>query len=227
MTFLSSLGLRVAARLAYKLVEKQQWLPKSVYHQMALDKLRHGELGDAKRFNDIALRKKPDYEKALVMHDVLAMRRDAMLAYLRRDIQQEEQAIANLAAEQQVLRRTLSRHNFWRAGLQILPWLFAASTLAVFFGAFWFFRQRHDLLLGGLAGGLGVALTFLTLQIFLLYRDNKLNRALQQRETTAALAAQEREFNLRARRLRRLQNELAQAQHLFRVKKDDEISEKL
>ena len=79
MALLSSIVVVAATKLGLKVAGKRKWLPKSIYHQLALEKMRHGELVDALRLNEIALQKKSDYEKALILRDLISMRRDALV----------------------------------------------------------------------------------------------------------------------------------------------------
>ena len=108
MAFLSSLAVVAATKIGFKVAEKQKWLPARVYHQLAIDKLRSGKLKDAARANAIALKKKPDYEKAMVVRDLIAMRRDALLTRLLRDIDIEESAIRDINKNSRKISRSVT-----------------------------------------------------------------------------------------------------------------------
>jgi len=95
---LTTLALTVS-RLAYRLAEKKRWLPGGAYHRLSVDSLKTGDLDEAERLNRLALERKPRHGKALVVRDLIAMRRDASTAKLRRQIDEEQLRIRELQTE--------------------------------------------------------------------------------------------------------------------------------
>ena len=218
MAFLASIAIVAATKLGFKVAEKKKWLPKSIYHQLALDKMQHGELFDAMRLNEIALQKNPNYEKALIVKDLIAMRRDALLNNLLRDIDQETRAIKDLGEENRAINRRLARYGMATLILKIAPWLFLFINIFTYLASYLFFVRAHHLIWGSLLGGFGVMCTMLVFYFFRLMHELEIKYGIQQDELLAAQKSMAKELDIRTRRLRQLQSKLLQTRYQLRVK---------
>jgi len=136
---LTSLVL-ACSRLAYRLAEQKRWLPGGAYHRMSVERLRNGDLDEADRLNRLALERKPEHGKALVVRDLIAMRRDASTAALERRIEEERRQIHVLKAECRARRLRVSaierrrRRKRWSAWL-LVPLAGAGALTAGFVAA--------------------------------------------------------------------------------------------
>lgn len=109
LSVLSTLSVLVLSKIGYKVAEKQRWLPKFFYHRLSMEKLKHGDLEGAELYNAIAMDKGPDYDKALIMRDLIAMNRDAQADELDLLIREEERNIAEVEKLRARNVRILSR----------------------------------------------------------------------------------------------------------------------
>ena len=92
---LSKLGLKVA--------ENKKWLPSGYYHKKSVEQLKNGDIRRATNYNDTAIKKNPDSEKAQVIKELISMQRDSQLQAFQRQIENEEKNI-------QMLNQELSRN---------------------------------------------------------------------------------------------------------------------
>lgn len=106
---LTSLSFLAASKIGYKIAQKRSWLPASFYHLLSIERLKQGDLNAAAQFNTIALQKKPNLENALVVKDVLAMRRDSLQRDVSRKVQDELLQIMTLQRQQQLARKRLRK----------------------------------------------------------------------------------------------------------------------
>ncbi|MBN1479729.1 hypothetical protein EH223_17615 [candidate division KSB1 bacterium] len=217
MSFLSSIAVVVATRLGYKIAEKKKWLPSSVYHQLTLAKLRDGNLRDAIRLNHIALQKKPNYEKALIVQDVIAMQRDALFSRLTHDINQETVAIQDIAIVNRVLSRQLFRAKIVAHFNKFLPWILLFFNIFLYLLAYFFFVVGSDAVAGSLLSAGAIGCTVLIVALFRFMNDLQIRNSLQQKELSTAQRSKAQELNLHKRRLRELQSQLTQTRYQLRI----------
>jgi hypothetical protein len=118
-------------RAGYRFAERREWLPASVYRQRALKCLKDGDLPSSARYNRIALAKRPDAENALVIRDLLAMRRDALLRNLETRIEKEHRAINDIHLERDQYRNRRRRLR-WIHGLLTYGLSVGAGGVPVF-----------------------------------------------------------------------------------------------
>ncbi|NOY59911.1 MAG: hypothetical protein GXO75_13425, partial [Calditrichaeota bacterium] len=93
---ISIYSLLAVSKIGVKIAEKKKWMPAGYYHRLSLQKLKQGDLGSAEKFNTIAINKSPDDEGALVVRDLISMRRDADARDIMNRIVAEEEQIIQL-----------------------------------------------------------------------------------------------------------------------------------
>lgn len=106
---LTSLSFLAASKFGYKIAQRRKWLPASFYHLLSIERLKQGDLNAAAQFNAIALQKKPNLDNALVVKDVLAMRRDSLQRDVSRKVQDELLQIMTLQRQQQLARKKIRK----------------------------------------------------------------------------------------------------------------------
>ncbi len=161
-------------RAGYHYAERRKWLPASVYRQRALKCLKDGDLTSSARYNRIALAKRPEAKNALVIQDILAMRRDLLLRNLEMRVESEHDAINDIHREQDGHRNKRRRlqciHGLLTYGLSIgaagvpvflivmtlldrvhlsVPAMIALALVLIFFW-FWSWRGGLETLLDGI-----------------------------------------------------------------------------
>lgn len=218
MAILGSLAVMTATRLGFKLAEKKKWLPSSVYHQLAMEKLRAGELQDAVRLNNIALQKKPDYEKALIVKDLLAMRRDALVADLIRQITQEQAAIQSIEKTTISISRQLSRFKMRVTLIKIIPWLFLFVNIFIYLLSYFYLTMWHNPMIGSVLGGAAIVSSILVYFLFQAMTERDIQASLKRDEMRTAKHSMSRELVIRQNRLRMLQSKLSQTRYQLTVK---------
>ena len=218
MTFFSSLAVMAATRLGYKVAERKKWLPSSLYHQLALDKLRDGDLQQAARLNQIALQKKPNYEKALIVKDLIAMRRDALLNNLLQQINSEKTAIGEIDHQNKAVSRQYRRVRFIAGFLKFSPWMFLFINIFTYLLAYFFLTTGQRLILGTTLGGFAVVCTILVFVFFRTVSDQEVQARLKLDDLLAARKSMRSELGMRERRLRSLQSKLSETRYKLRVK---------
>ena len=92
---LSKVGLKVA--------ENKKWLPSGYYHKKSVEQLKNGDIQRATDYNDTAMKKNPDSEKAQVIKELISMERDSKLQVFQRQFENEAKNI-------QILNEKLSRN---------------------------------------------------------------------------------------------------------------------
>lgn len=218
MALLSSLAVVTASRLGFKLAEKKKWLPSSVFHQLSVEKLRSGDLQEAIHLNAIALQKKPDYEKALVVKDLLAMRRDAMLADLLSQIKVESAAIQTLDKSMASVSRQLGRFKMTVLLNKIVPWLFLFVNIFIYLLSYLFLTIWQQPLYGSVLGGLAVVTSILAYFFFQFMSDRDIQTRLKKNELETAQKSMVQELAIRNKRLRALHSKLSQTRYQLMVK---------
>lgn len=119
-----------ATRLAYRMAEKKRWLPGGAYHRLSVDSLKTGDLDEAERLNRLALERKPRHGKALVVRDLIAMRRDASTAELRRQLDEEQLRIRDLQAERLACLGTVTKSERRQRRRRLSFWLLVPVAAA-------------------------------------------------------------------------------------------------
>ena len=216
MAFLSSLAVIVATKLGFKLAERKKWLPASVYHQLAVNKLRQGDLQATIHLNEITLKKNPRHEKAQVVKDLIAMQRDALLRHLMADIEQEKEFIrelqlANLSVSRQLnhLQKSCYLNKF-------IPWMFLFANFFVYFSSYVLIQNRHKQIIGSLVGGVAIIGTLLIYILFRQMGEHNIQSSIKKQELATKQRSMSQELQMRTRRLRRLQSKLSETRHQLR-----------
>jgi len=213
---LTSLVLLVS-RLTWRLAEKKRWLPGGAFHRRSMEHLRSGDLDAAERLNRLALERKPRHDKAQVVRDLIAMRRDAVTADLQRQFDEETCRIDDLAEEREACRRTLVRIDKRRRRARILTWLLAplAATGALGVGMV-MGGGAYPLWARVTAGAAGAGIV-LALVLSRFVADGRVDDVVQKEEKRAALTTLARELGTRRRRAaeldRRLMESIRQDEH--------------
>lgn len=226
MSFLSSIAVVAATRLGYKLAEKKKWLPTSLYHHLTLIRLRDGNLRDAHRFNQIVLHRKPHYEKALIVQDVISMQRDALLAQLIQDISHENTSIREIVAADKTISRQLDRLKFFAHVFKFLPWIFLFFNIFLYLSAYYVLIISKKSLAGGLLSAGAGGCTVLILLFFRSISELHIQNSIKQKELSTAQKSRVQELNIHQHRLRELQSQLSQTRHYLRTLNHAEISQK-
>ncbi|MBN1560560.1 hypothetical protein JW998_09935 [candidate division KSB1 bacterium] len=216
MAFLSSLAVILATRLGLKLAEKKKWLPAGVYHQLAINKLKYGDLQDAIRLNEIALEKSPRHEKAQVVKDLIAMQRDALLGHLMTDIEREKGFIRELQTTSMSISRQLSRLRRSSSLSKFIPWLFLFGNFFAYLASFVLIRIRHEAMVGSLVGGVAVICTLLIYFLFRRLSEYNVQSGIKRQELATMQRSLSQELQMRTRRLRQLQSKLSETRHQLR-----------
>ncbi len=203
---LTTLAL-TATRLAYHLAEKKRWLPGGAYHRLSVDRLKAGDLDEAERLNRLALQRKPKHHRALVVRDLIAMRRDATTAEIQKRLDDEQLRIDALQAERQTCRWTLARGERRRRHKRLAGWLLIPLAVAGALVAGTVLAGEQFPLWGRIvAGAVGAALVFvLVLPRFI---GGRVDDLVREEECRAALVTLSREIEARSRRTAELQRQL-------------------
>ncbi|MBN2411995.1 hypothetical protein JXQ31_09915 [candidate division KSB1 bacterium] len=118
LTAISSILTAGLIRIGYKIAENRKWLPKSIYHRLSVKKIKEGDLKQAHFFNSVAIKKHPDYENALIMRDIISMRKDAQSDRIKRMITTEEDNIQTLLSlkneNEKLLKKQQSKNSISR-----------------------------------------------------------------------------------------------------------------
>jgi|GEM_PF-4362173 len=141
-SFITSALFSLGTKATFKLADRYQFLPAKVYHRMALDKLKESRLDEAARYNRITLTKKPDFDKALVIRDLITMRRDSALSKLDQRITEKRQKIQELKDRQKSQRQQIIRLSLLRIATIIAVFLFSVSVIS-FFLFLYMYIQGH------------------------------------------------------------------------------------
>ncbi len=210
---LTTLALTVT-RLAYHLAEKKRWLPGGAYHRLSVDRLKAGDLDEAERLNRLALRRKPKHRQALVIRDLIAMRRDAATAALRVRVAEEKSRISALQEERLACRRELARSDRRLRRSRLLTWLLvpaaAAAALATGFAISQVGLPPWSRILAGL---LGAALVVFLVLLRFTGGQRRMDAALRDQECRAALVTLSRELEIRVRRTAELERRIESIAH--------------
>jgi len=118
---LTSAALAAFARFGYVMADEKRWLPRFIYNQRALRLLREGDLDAAGREIDSVLVRKPDDERAQLIGELIAMRRDARDAGLNKAIEWERRCLHRLKERIERHSRTLSSGIRRERLLRIVP----------------------------------------------------------------------------------------------------------
>lgn len=216
MAFLSSLAIIAATRLGFKLAEKKKWLPKGVYHQLAVNKLRQDDLPGAIRLNQIALEKDPQHEKAQIVQDLIAMRRDAILTGLLTDIAREKESIRDLQTSSLSIARQHGRLNRNRRAQKFIAWVFLFGNFFTYLLSYLILQRSDHQNVGLLVGGAAVSCTLLIYFLFRRMSEGDIQTGIQKQELITTQRSTSRELEMRTRRLRQLQSKLSETRHQLR-----------
>jgi hypothetical protein len=198
-----------ATRLVYHLAEKRRWLPGGAYHRLSVDRLKSGDLDEAERLNRLALQRKPTHGKALVVRDLIAMRRDAATAALLGRVAEEKAKISALQEERLAFRRELARSGRRLRRSRLLTWLLVpAAAVAALASGFAISQAGLPPLSRILAGLLGVALVLVLVLLRFTGGQRRTEAALRDQEYRAALVTLSREIETRVRRTSELERRI-------------------
>jgi len=207
-----------ATRLGFKIAEKKKWLPSSVYHQLALEKLRTGNLEEAVKLNNIALQKRPNFEKALVVKDLLAMQRDALIAKLLKSIEQEKTSIKMLQKADADTKRQLKLIKIKLRLFTFLPLLFLFLNIFIYLWSYVLLIVWQHPMAGSLLGGSAIVGSILVYFYFQFVRDRDIQERIKKDELLSAQYSKTQELAIHQKRLRTLQSQLSQTRYQFMVK---------
>jgi hypothetical protein len=206
---LTSLAVTVT-RLAYRLAERKRWLPGGAFHRRSMDSLRSGDLDEAERLNRLALERKPRHDKAQVVRDLIAMRRDAVTGDLHRRLDAETDRIRKLEQERTACSRTLARIEKRRRRARIGAWLLVPLSAAGALGA--------GMVAGGAAYPLWARITagvvgtgIIVALVISRFIGSRADELVQEQECRAALETLARELGTRRRRTAELQRQLKES----------------
>ena len=216
MALLSSLAFIAVTKLGLKVAEKKKWLPAGVYHQLTMEKLRQGDLRQAIRLNEIALQKDPDLEKALVVKDLIAMRRDALLHHVLKDLEQEKNAIREIQSKSLSISRELGRLRTVERMNKFAPWVFLFLNIFTYLSSYLLIVLWNRFISGSLLGGFAVICTMFIYMLFRRMFDQNIQINLRRQELFAAQKSMAHELEIRTRQLRRLQSKLSETRHQLR-----------
>ena len=209
MPLLYSIAIAAAARLGYKLAEDRKWLPGRLYRQLALDKLKSGDLEGALQFSSTALQKNPDDDKAGLVKEIIAMHRDAKMAALLKSIEQEVETLDLLEKGRTRLRRQI-RRILWYENVEIsLVWLLFIITFSVYILVYFLFDSLDRHIAASLLGGVAVILTIIFVFFFKGLPDKRQQRSLDRLELLASERSMFKEIEMRRNRLLQLRGSLA------------------
>ncbi len=183
-----------------------------------MEKLRAGELQAAVRFNRIALQKNPHHEKALIVKDVLAMRRDALLMDLMQHIEQERAAMHKIEKTLTFISRQLSHFKSRILVFKISAWLFLFVNIFIYLSSYFYLTVRHNPIIGSVLGGLAVVSSVVVYFLFQFMRDRDIQSILKKNELMSAQKSMTQELAMRKKRLRTLHSQLSQTRYQLMVK---------
>ena len=209
MPLLYSIAIAAAARLGYKLAEDRKWLPGRFYRQLALDKLKSGDLEGALQFSSIALQKNPDDDKAGLVKEIIVMHRDAKMAALLKSVEQEAETLDLLEKDRIRIRRQI-RRILWYKNVELsLVWLLFIITFSVYVLVYFLFDSFNRHIAASLLGGVAVLLTIVFVFFFKSLPDRRLQRSLDRLELLASERSMFKEIEMRQNRLLQLRGSLA------------------
>ena len=209
MPLLYSIAIAAAARLGYKLAEDRKWLPGRFYRQLALDKLKSGDLEGALQFSSIALQKNPDDDKAGLVKEIIVMHRDAKMAALLKSVEQEAETLDLLEKDRIRIRRQI-RRILWYKNVELsLVWLLFIITFSVYVLVYFLFDSFNRHISASLLGGVAVLLTIVFVFFFKSLPDRRLQRSLDRLELLASERSMFKEIEMRQNRLLQLRGSLA------------------
>ena len=218
MAFLSSVAIIAATKLGFKLAEKKKWLPAGLYHQLTLEKLKQGDLQNAVRLNEITLEKKPDHEKAQIVQDLIAMRRDTLLSQILQNIKLEKSAIRDIHEESRRISRRLYRLKTTEYLSKFAPWVFLFVNIFTYLFSYVLIVVYNNQIAGSLLGGFAVVCSLLLFFHFRRFNEVNIQCGLQAQELTSAQKSMAKELVIRNRRLRQLQSQLSRTRYQLGVK---------
>lgn len=204
----SSALVSAIARVGFKLADRYEWLPKDIYHRKSLDALKTGNLEQAAQYNRIALRKNPDYEKALIMQDIIFMKRDASLNSLNKKILYHEQSLLTLIQRQAKIKKSIKSIK-WITRIQVIvSILFILACLFTFGLTALQLNSQNNL--HWIWPVLSAGLTIVTGYFFFSLPSLRMNNDLKHQENITILNALECEMKHHSRKLRMLKGSRAE-----------------
>ncbi len=210
---LTTLAL-TASRLALRLAEKRRWLPGSAWHRRSLDSLKAGDLDEAARLNRLALERSPNHDKAQVVSDLIAMRRDAATAGLQKQIDEERLQIQVLESEHQEYRQELLHRQRVGRHRRLLAWLLVPLSSAGALATGWVvINQEFPLWSRFAAGLLGVGLVAMLVLLRFTDDSSSTEGEVLDQERRAALVTLNREIETRRQRTAELERRLLETLH--------------
>ena len=209
MPLLYSIAIAAAAKLGYKLAADRNWLPGRLYGQLALDKLKDGDLDGAMRFSDVVLKKNPDDEKAGLVREIIAMRRDARLASMLQRIDNETRALHKLDSEREQNKHLIHRLKRQDRYELIAAWLFFVFTAFAYILVYLFYVHLNNSIVASLIGGGAVVSTIFAVIFLRKLPDRRQQRSLDNMEFVAGERAMSKEIEMRRTKLTELQEQAA------------------
>jgi len=211
---ISIYSLLAVSKLSVKFAEKKKWLPSGYYHRLSMQRLKEGDLKAAQKFNTIALDKSPENEGALVVRDLITMRRDVDVRKLLTRIDSEEERILQIKNQkkrnQKKMRHVAGSDRWQKIIMSMLVILVLGIPVITFSVA------AADTNSGLKAVALGAAGFFLLL-IFIYSKTigekKRITRSTLLQELQATLATFENEIKTRENRLRKYKQEFIDLGH--------------
>jgi len=217
MALLTSITLASLTRLGYKVAISKKWLPAGFYSQLALDHLIKGKLSEASNFNRVALQKKPNHGRALIVRDLISMERDAQYEDVAKQQKYEQEQLCQLFQELDETRKRKKQDNFllmlqrWLRALLLM--LLVSSYIGLY--VFWVFLDRP--VLAGLLGGLAVTLTVLFVVGGRRLRESNLQREIRLQELDASQLALQQCLKIHQNNIRALKSKVIQLRYQTRT----------
>ncbi len=198
-SFITSALFSLGTKATLKLAERYQFLPAKVYHRMALDKLKESRLDEAAHYNRITLTKKPDFDKAQVIRDLITMRRDSALSRLDQRINENRYKIQELKNRQKSKNHQRIRLILTRLWTIISIVLFAASVFSFFLFLYMYAQGRLTVPYTRLL--LALLAVFIFGPVFVRAKQNFLSDAMLKQDIEATLQYIKNELNRLNRQL--------------------------
>ena len=199
--------------MGIKLAERYQWLPKDLYHRKSLDKLKEGDLKQAAEYNRIALQKKPDFEKALVLKDIIAMKRDISLNRLDQKIQYHENILIALMQRQEKIEKSIKNQKWYSFFSFFISVVFILSFLTA--GALTLIKLKFQTNLHWFWPIMCILTSLGSGYVFSRLTGFKLNRDLNHLEYLSILNALKNEIRQHSDQLHHLKSRLEDLENLI------------
>lgn len=211
-SLLSSVALYTVTKFGFSFAVKQKWLPESVYNQLALQKLKDGHYSEAARFNELALKKKPQSNKALVLRDLILMKKDAQAQQYYEKICIERGRVLELYQQIELYKKKLKILKFKKILHRLFFWSLLMIITAIFFASYYTMSHINLPVLGGLLGGIGVVFTIITVTIARYNQDSEIHQSIYKQELEALNNSLAREIEMRKLIIEKLEQNISRVE---------------